>query len=74
VVSTEYKLLLSELGVPYSKEKSLTSDPNNIRIEFAKRLFLNKVEITPISPTLLQAGSKSLYDLFLVLETAQGKG
>lgn len=74
MVSKEYKLLLSELGVPYSKEKSLTSDPSNIRIEFAKRLFLNREEITPLSPAILLAGSKSIYDLFLVLETAVGKG
>jgi len=74
VVSDEYKLLLSELDVPYSKDKSLTSDPSNIRIEFAKRLFLNGEEITPLSPSILMAGSKSIYDLFLVLETAVGKG
>lgn len=60
--------------MPYSKEKSLTSDPGNTRVEFAKRLFLNGTEITPISPRLLESASKSIYDLFNLLENAVGRG
>lgn len=45
-VASEYKKLLLELGVDYSPHKTLTS---KTCFEFAKRIFRNNKEISPIS-------------------------
>jgi hypothetical protein len=60
-VATAYKDLLTELDVEISLGKSLVSlDINHTFGEFAKRIFLNGEEISPISPYVLEQCS-SLY-------------
>jgi hypothetical protein len=73
-VAIEYKKLLHELGIPFSKEKSLSSDDQTIRVEFAKRFFLNGEEITPLNPNIIKAASKSIYDLLLLTKVMSGRG
>lgn len=73
-VAKRYKLLLAELGVPYSASKSLSSDSKTVRVEYAKRLFLNHHEITPLNPKLLTSACRSIYDLFLLGKVMSEKG
>jgi hypothetical protein len=73
-VADEYKKLLKELGIPFSLDKSLSSDSVTIRIEFAKRIFLDGSEITPLSPKLLSSACKSIYMLFQLVDVMKAKG
>jgi len=44
------------------------------RIEFAKRLFLNGKEITPMAPDLLLLADQSLYGMVNLLREMEFKG
>jgi len=49
----KYEMILSELGMDISHEKSIKSDERNNLGEIAKRLFVNGGEISPIPPDIL---------------------
>lgn len=65
-VALRYRELLTGLDVQISKPKSITPDDyssNEICVaEFAKRVFSNGIEITPIPPDICES-IKSVYDI-----------
>lgn len=48
------------MGVPINRSKSVFSDANHTRVEFAKRLFLNGVELTGLRPDILKIAAKAV--------------
>lgn len=73
-VASKYIEFLDNHEIKWSPEKTISSDADNIRVEFAKRLFLNGIEITPLNPRVILAASKSLYDLPQLLDVLEGRG
>jgi hypothetical protein len=73
-VANSYKRAMSGLGVSINLSKSLISEQSHTRIEFAKRLFYNGEEITPIGYKLLKVVGKSLFRLPILLQELQQKG
>jgi hypothetical protein len=70
-VGEEYKSIMRSIGVPINDSKSMISSPDTIRAEFAKRIFLNGQEISPINFKLIKQCSMSLYmfpELFRVMQ------
>lgn len=57
-VSTQYKKLLSDLGMPINMGKSVISESYPYCGEIAKRLFFNGNEITPVPPDIISAAVK----------------
>jgi len=60
-VANRYQLFMKEHNVPISLEKSIISGSDISAGEFAKRLFLNGQEISPISLHLMNQFGKSIY-------------
>jgi hypothetical protein len=63
-VAAEYRVIIKQLGVEISLEKSLTS---NEAFEFAKRLFLRGVEVSHWPLQALTQGSSKYYILAATL-------
>lgn len=59
-VANYYKDLLSKIGVSINLSKSLVADPTHNRIEFAKRIILDGVEVSGLKWDLLIGAGKHL--------------
>lgn len=70
-VASAYVQLMEEIGVSINWSKSLTSDDQHQRIEFAKRILFNGVEISGLKWDILKAASKSIYMFIDLLRVAQ---
>jgi hypothetical protein len=64
-VAGAYVKLMETYGVTISKEKSLIS-PDHSKGEFCKRLFLEGVELSPLSLNVIQNAGVSIYDIPLL--------
>jgi len=73
-VANSYKVTMQELGVNINLTKSLISEPGHLRIEFAKRIFYNGEELTPLGYKLMKVVSKSLFCLPLLFDELYHKG
>jgi hypothetical protein len=59
-VATYYKELLGEIGVTINQSKSLIGDSTHNRVEFAKRILLDGVEVTGLKWDLLHMSARHL--------------
>lgn len=48
-VAAEYETVMEELSVKINKSKTVTASRSDIRVEFAKRLFYQHIEISGMS-------------------------
>lgn len=72
-VAMRYAHLLSQIDVSINWSKSLVSDDQNHRVEFAKRIFLNGTEVTGLKPSLLRQASKSIFMLVDLIQVARSR-
>lgn len=59
VVAEHYLITMRELGVQIGLHKSLLS-PKGLALEFAKRTFYNKVDVSPVSLLELEVALRDL--------------
>jgi hypothetical protein len=72
-VAESYQSVMSDLGVTMSSSKTVISEcPDNSVGEFAKRIFQNGIEISPLSPTLIIM-SDSLYAMPAIIRELSEK-
>jgi hypothetical protein len=72
-VAESYQSLMSDIGVTISSSKTVISEClDNSVGEFAKRIFQNGTEISPLSPTLLMMSS-SLYAMPAIIKELSDK-
>jgi hypothetical protein len=71
MVAQEYADLCKEIGLTINLAKSLISDDQNHRVEFAKRIILNGVEISGLKANILNKASRSIYMLIDLIRVAQ---
>jgi len=72
VVAKEYEQFLAEIGVPINYDKSLVSDTRTHRLEFAKRIAVNGVEISGLKPAILK-GANTLNGYLNLIRTARDR-
>jgi hypothetical protein len=70
-VASDYVTMLSSLSVKINYDKSLISDSQCRRIEFAKRIIFNGYEITGLKWDILKAASRSIYMTVQLIEVSQ---
>jgi len=71
-VAKQYEQLLTEIGVPINYDKSLVSDTRTHRLEFAKRIAVNGVEISGLKPAILKS-SDTLSGYLDLIRTARDR-
>jgi hypothetical protein len=70
-VAERYQEFLKSVGVQINWNKTLISDGNVRRIEFAKRIIFNEHEVTGLKPNIIKEASKSLFMYFDLIKVAQ---
>jgi len=73
LIARHYYELMSKLGLQINLTKSVV-DPTGSSIEFAKRRFVGRVEITGIPFPLLDNADKSIYDYHTLLRSMKNWG
>lgn len=73
-VASSYRETMEKIGVSINLTKSLVSEEGHVRIEFAKRIFYNGVEYSPLNLKLLNLASKSLYNLPILFQEMKLRG
>lgn len=71
-IAKQYERLLEEIGVPINYDKSLVSDTRTHRLEFAKRIAVNGVEISGLKPAILK-GSNTLSGYLDLIRVARDR-
>lgn len=72
-VAESYQSVMDEIGVTISSQKTIiTQDPHNSVGEFAKRIFQNGIEISPLSPTLIST-LRSIYSMPAIIKELSDK-
>jgi len=65
---------MEQIGVKINLSKSLVSEENHVRIEFAKRIFYNGVEYSPLNLKLLNLAADSLYNYPILIQEMKRRG
>jgi len=73
-VALIYRETMERIGVKINLTKSLVSEENHVRIEFAKRIFYNGMEYSPLNLRLLDLASKSVYNLPILFQELKRRG
>lgn len=70
-MAARYRSLLEEIGVKINFNKSLVGSASLQRVEFAKRILFDGVEVTGLKPNIIQQAAKSIYMLIDLVAVAQ---
>lgn len=73
-VAIAYEEFMNSIGVTINRSKSLISDELNVRVEFAKRIFYNHEEYSPLGYELLEQVSGSCYQVPILLREFHRRG
>jgi len=71
LVSGEYRRILDELSIPVSESKTITSTMGHSSGEFAKRLFMQGIEVSPIPLHLIVESQTNRYQMPTLFELMQ---
>jgi hypothetical protein len=65
---------MENIGVKINMTKTLVSEEGSVRVEFAKRIFFNHQELSPLGYDLMNQVAGNCYQLPLLLQELYRRG